>query len=89
MESCELFVGQIEVMIKKKVGIRALLYTIDQNESRCDHIERRIIIKLFDSDVDPFLKLQLKEMVIIMGEISDQADRISKRVNIMALKRRV
>lgn len=89
MESCDLFVRQIEVMINKKGDVRALLSTIDQNESHCDHIERRIIIKLFESNLDPFLKLQLKEMVIVMGEISDQADRISKRVNIMALKRRV
>ena len=49
----------------------------------------RIITKLFDSDLEPFLKLQLKEMVIVMGEISDQADRVSKRVNIMTMKRRV
>jgi hypothetical protein len=89
MESCDLMVKQIEVMIKKKEGVRALMSTIDQNESHCDHIERRIIVKLFESDLDPFLKLQLKELVIVLGEISDQADRVSKRVNIMAMKRRV
>jgi predicted phosphate transport protein (TIGR00153 family) len=89
MESCDLMVKQIEVMIKKKEGVRTLMSTIDQNESHCDHIERRIIVKLFESDLDPFLKLQLKELVIMLGEISDQADRVSKRVNIMTMKRRV
>jgi predicted phosphate transport protein (TIGR00153 family) len=89
MESCDLMVKQIEVMIKKKEGVRALMSTIDQNESHCDHIERRMIVKLFESDLDPFLKLQLKELVIVLGEISDQADRVSKRVNIMTMKRRV
>ena len=89
MESCDLMVKQIDVMIKKKEGVRALMSTIDQNESHCDHIERRIIVKLFESDLDPFLKLQLKELVIVLGEISDQADRVSKRVNIMTMKRRV
>jgi predicted phosphate transport protein (TIGR00153 family) len=89
MESCEMMAKQIDVFIKKKEGVRALMSTIDQNESHCDHIERRIITKLFDSDLEPFLKLQLKEMVIVMGEISDQADRVSKRVNIMTMKRRV
>jgi uncharacterized protein Yka (UPF0111/DUF47 family) len=48
-----------------------------------------MITKLFTSDLDPFLKLQLKGIVIVMGEISDQADRVSKRANIMNLKRRV
>ena len=89
MESCDLMAKQIDVLIKKKEGIRALMSTIDQNESHCDHIERRIITKLFDSDLEPFLKLQLKEIVIVMGEISDQADRVSKQVNIMTMKRRV
>ena len=89
MESCDLMAKQIDVLIKKKEGIRALMSTIDQNESHCDHIERRIITKLFDSDLEPFLKLQLKEMVVVMGEISDQADRVSKRINIMTMKRRI
>ncbi len=89
MESCDLMAKQIDVMIKKKEGIRTLMSTIDQNESHCDHIERRIIVKLFESDLEPFLKLQLKELVIVLGEISDQVDRVSKRVNIMTMKRRV
>ncbi|UCD79499.1 MAG: DUF47 family protein [Desulfobacterales bacterium] len=89
MESCDLMVKQIDVWIKKIEGIRALMSTIDQNESHCDHIERRIITKIFETDIDPFLKLQLKEMVIVLGEISDQADRVSKRINIMTMKRRV
>ena len=89
MESCDMMAKQIDAMIKKKEGVRALMSTIGQNESHCDHIEQRIIKKLFSSDLDPFLKLQLKGIVIVMGEISDQADRVSKRVNIMTLKRRV
>ena len=89
MESCDLMAKQIDVMIKKREGIRALMSSIDQNESHCDHIERRIIVKLFESDFEPFLKLQLKELIIVLGEISDQVDRVSKRVNIMAMKRRV
>lgn len=89
LESCDLMVKQIDALLKKREGVRALLSAIDQNESHCDHIERRIIIKIFDSDLDPFQKLQLKEMIVYMGEISDQADRVSKRVNIMTMKRRV
>jgi predicted phosphate transport protein (TIGR00153 family) len=89
IESCDLMAKQIDVLIKKKEGVRVLMSTIDQNESHCDHIERRIIVKLFESYLEPFLKLQLKELVIVLGEISDQADRVSKRVNIMTMKRRV
>ncbi|HCY83934.1 MAG TPA: hypothetical protein DHV36_02235 [Desulfobacteraceae bacterium] len=89
LESCALMAEQVEALFKKKKGIRALLKTIDINESHCDHIERRIITKLFDSDLDPFDKLQLKELVVEIGNISDETDRVSKRINIISMKRRV
>ena len=89
LKSCDLMIKQIEALFKKTAGIEALVSTIDHNESHCDHIERRIITRIFDSDLDPFEKLQLKEMIVHMGDISDQADRVSKQVNIMSMKRRV
>ena len=89
MECCGLLIKQVEALFKRPDDIRSLVFTIDSNESRCDHIERRIITKIFDSDLDSFQKLQLKEMTIQMGEISDQADRVSRRVYIISVKRRV
>jgi hypothetical protein len=89
VESCDLMVKQIDLMLNNRQGIRALMSTIDHNESHCDHIERSLMIKVFESNIDRIDKLQLKELIIAMGEISDQADRISKRVNILNLKRRV
>jgi len=89
VESCDLMIKQVELMLKNKEGIRALLATIDHNESHCDHIERSLMTKVFESDLETCEKLQLKELIIAMGEISDQADRVSKRVNILTLKRRV
>jgi uncharacterized protein len=89
VESCELMIKQIDLMLKNRHGIRALLSTIDHNESHCDHIERSLMTKIFDSDLEMVHKLQLKELIVAMGEISDQADRVSRRVNILTLKRRV
>jgi len=89
VESCDLMIKQIDLMLKNREGIRALMTTIDRNESHCDHIERSLMTKVFDSSLDPIHKIQLKELIIAMGEISDEADRVSKRVNIMVLKRRV
>jgi predicted phosphate transport protein (TIGR00153 family) len=89
VESCDLMVKQIDLMLNNRPGIRGLMSTIDHNESHCDHIERSLMIKVFESNIDRIDKLQLKELIIAMGEISDQADRISKRVNILTLKRRV
>ncbi|MBC8199260.1 MAG: DUF47 family protein [Desulfobacteraceae bacterium] len=89
LECCDLLSKQLALHLKQKLGIRSILSTIDTNESHCDHIERRIITKIFDSDLDPFIKLQLKELIVTMGEISDQADRVSKQINIINMKRRV
>jgi len=89
LESCDLLYKQVEGLFKKNEEINTLLSKIDHNESHCDHIERRIITQIFDSDLDPFQKLQLKELIVFMGEISDQTDRVSKRINIISLKRRV
>jgi predicted phosphate transport protein (TIGR00153 family) len=89
LQCCDLLVKEVEALFRKSEEIRSLVATIDNNESHCDHIERRIITRIFDSDLDPFQKLQLKEMVIQMGEISDQTDRVSRRVHIISVKRQV
>ena len=89
LECCDLLIKEVEMLFRKSGDIRSLVSNIDKNESHCDHIERRIITRLFDSNLDPFQKLQLKEMVIQLGEISDQADRVSRRVYIISTKRRV
>ena len=89
LECCDLVIKQVEALFRKSEDIKPLVLTVDNNESHCDHIERRIITKVFDSDLDPFQKLQLKELVIQIGEISDQADRVSRRLYIISIKRRV
>jgi predicted phosphate transport protein (TIGR00153 family) len=89
LECCDLMTRQVEALFKKSGDIKDLVYQIDTNESRCDHIERQIIGKIFDGDLDPFQKLQLKDLVGLLGEISDQVDRVSRRIYIMSIKRRV
>jgi hypothetical protein len=89
LECCDLVIRQVEAYFKKTEDIKALVYTIDSHESRCDHMEREIVRNIFDSHLDPFEKIQLKELVIQMGEISDQADRVSRSVHIINIKHRV
>jgi predicted phosphate transport protein (TIGR00153 family) len=89
LECCDLVTRQVEAYFKKTEDIKPLVSIIDTLESRCDHIERGIVRKIFASDLDPFEKIQLKELVVHMGEISDQADRVSRSVYIINIKRRV
>ena len=89
LEACETLSKQVVGFIKKETGTRNFMNTIDKHESHCDYIEKRLIQKTFSSNIDPFIKLQLKELIICMGDISDQADRVSKMINILSMKRRV
>jgi predicted phosphate transport protein (TIGR00153 family) len=90
LESCDLMARQVEALFRKTEGIRTLMQTIDTNESHCDHIERKIITKVFDDPhIDPVEKLQIKELIQLIGKISDRADHVSRRINILSLKRRV
>lgn len=89
LECCDLVVRQAEALLNNSEGIRSLMTTIDTNESHCDHFERRIVTKIFESDLEPYSQIQLKDLVIHIGDISDEADRVAKRINIISLKRRV
>lgn len=89
VECCDLLIQQTTALFKKKGGIRSYLNKIDINESHCDHAERRIIAKIFESNLNPFDKLQLKDLIQLMGGISDQADSCSRLINIISMKRRV
>ena len=89
LECCDLVIVQVEALFKKTEDIKALVFTIDSHESRCDHIEREIVRKVFDSQLDPFQKIQLKDLAGHMGRISDQADRVSRSIYIISIKRRV
>ncbi|MFO7737582.1 MAG: DUF47 family protein [Desulfatiglandaceae bacterium] len=89
LATCELMLQQIERLFQGSPGVRALVSSIDHNESQCDHIERRIITNLFNSDLDPYKKILLKELVVYMGEISNQAEHVSRRANIIKMKRTV
>ena len=89
LECCDLVNKQVEALFKKTDDIKALVFTIDSHESRCDHIEREIVRRIFDSALDPFQKMQLKELIVRMGQISDQADSVSRGIYIISIKRRV
>ncbi len=89
LEACNLLSLQVEDLFKRKGRIKELMAIIDKKESQCDRIERRLISDIFESDLGGFEKLQLKELVIYLGDISDHVDMLSKQVNIMNLKRRV
>jgi len=63
---------------------------IDQRESECDDIERNLIRQIFkDDDIAPLQKVLLRDLVLKLGDISDQAQHSANWIYIMSIKRRV
>ncbi len=62
---------------------------VDIKESTSDRIERKLITKIFDSDLDKADKILLKDLVVAMGNISDRAENAADRMAIIAIKRRI
>lgn len=63
---------------------------IDDLESRCDHLERGLIAKIFSSETLAGVEqLKLRNLIVKLGDLSDGAQKVSDRILIMSLKRKI
>lgn len=62
---------------------------VDAKESESDRLERALIERTFKSDIDVGEKMLFKELVQLIGKISDQAENAADRIGIVAIKRQV
>ncbi len=67
--------------------VRDITNEIDKCESSSDRLEREIIKKIFQSNIDIGEKILLKEVVIETGNISDLSQTVGDRLNIITAKR--
>jgi predicted phosphate transport protein (TIGR00153 family) len=89
LDSCDILFELTRALFDKRGGIRDLVQQIDRHESHCDHIARRLLSKLFTSDEDPLVKMQIKVLMEKIEAISNRADDVAKRIMIISMKRRV
>jgi uncharacterized protein len=89
VEAVEAFEKQLRALFIGHTDVRPLIQLIDRDESHVDHIERRAMRLLFDSAIEPFEKLQAKDLVVELSDVSDLAHQVSRRVYIISVKRRV
>jgi len=70
--------------------LASIVKDIDQKESECDDIERNLISKIFRSDdIEPMQRILLRDLILKLGDISDQAQHSANWIHIMSIKRRV
>ena len=71
---------------------KAVLHTtkeVDHKESESDRIERDLIGEIFKMDITPGTQLLYKEPVLLIGQISDRAEKVADRIGIIAIKRQI
>lgn len=69
--------------------VLAEIHAIDEKESMVDKIERKLIGKIFASNLDKADKILLRDIVISIGDISDLAQTVSDKLNLAIIKRRI
>ena len=89
MESCTLTMECARELFKRQSNPGKVLSKVDQLESHGDHIERRIIIHIFNSDWDPLQKILLRDLAFMLGDIADHAVHVCRQINLINIKRRV
>jgi uncharacterized protein len=85
-EACYVVAEAIKNLFQKKDRILELTQKIDQFESFCDHIERKMITKVFQSDMDCGMKVLLKQLILQIGDITDVAENVADRITISSVK---
>lgn len=88
-ETVDTVLDAVDDLLGERERVRELTQVIDNNESMCDDLERKMIKKIFDSDQPVAEKLLLKELVLELGEISDLCEKISDRITIFNIKQQV
>ncbi len=71
---------------------RVTLHTtkaVEKKESESDDLEREIICMLFDSDMETGSKILYRDLVLLIGNISDLAETTADRISIIAIKRQI
>ena len=71
---------------EKPERIVELQAKIDELESQSDRMQTRLVRDIFMSDLDNFQKLILKELIHIIGNMSDVSETVADRVKILSVK---
>jgi len=62
---------------------------VDMKESESDNLERDVICKIFCSEMDMGSKILFKDLALLIGEVSDRAEKVADRIGIVAIKRQI
>lgn len=79
----------LDALLSDPAAVSAEVERVDEKESASDALEYELIVEIFRQDLPGDLKLQLREIVKGIGDLSDTCERLARRVEIIALKKRI
>ncbi len=82
----QLAASSFKAVFDDKPQVMRLAEKIDEDESFCDTLERRILKSVFSLDIDCGEKVLLKSFINELGDISDHAEHLSDNLVIMSVK---
>ena len=79
----------VELLMTNPKATLGATKEVDQLESESDQLERALITQIFQRKEDNGTKILWKELVLLIGEISDRAERVADRIGLVAIKRQI
>jgi uncharacterized protein len=79
----------LHMLFENLSGVLPHTKAIENKESEVDHLEREAIRQIFTMEIDLAEKLQLRGVVLSLVEISDRAEDLSDRIDIMVAQRKL
>lgn len=79
----------VEALMQNPVRTRELCVQIDREESQSDRMQQAALQAVFDSELELAQKLQIKDLIRMLGAISDRCEHTADLLTIIAIKRRI
>lgn len=89
LEAYRLVRQTVDLLFTEPDAVCEAVKPVDAKESESDRIERELILRVFQSDLDRADMILLRELISRLGDISDSAESVAHRLEIISLKRRI
>jgi len=77
----------VEMLFSNFREVLEILGQIDAMESEVDKIQSDAITKVFQSDIEPFRKILLRDLINSISEVTNHAEKVGDFMRIMIVKR--
>ncbi len=89
MESYRLVRETVDRLFSDPRSVADAVVPVDLKESESDLLERKLIRAVFDSDMDKADMIQLRDLIRRTSDLSDSAENMARRMELIALKKRI